>query len=183
MRRLIEQTTLTYGEIAARTGVGRASICRWTRDGGWKRPPFAPRATDTVPRARASAQLKRRTLAARLAALAERYIRELEQSADIDPDKLGEALELLKMAKVAARPRHGKRPRRDGAAAPPATLTHRGARSWNCASPTWTCTARPRAAVEDFLANRAPPAEKPRRERGRRLRRSDYHAWMMEKER
>ena len=41
----------------------------------------------------------------------------------------------------------------------------------------------PREAVDDFLANRAPPAEKPRRERGRRLRRSDYHAWMMEKER
>ena len=67
VRRLIEQTPLTYGEIAAKTGVGRASICRWTRDGGWQRPLFAPRATDTVPRARASAQLKRRTLAARLA--------------------------------------------------------------------------------------------------------------------
>jgi hypothetical protein len=69
VRELIEQTTLTYGQIAARTGVGRASICRWTRDGAWKRPPFAPRATDTVPRARASAHLKRRTLGARLAAL------------------------------------------------------------------------------------------------------------------
>ena len=46
VRRLIEQTTLTYGEIAARTGVGRASICRWTQDGAWKRPLFAPRATD-----------------------------------------------------------------------------------------------------------------------------------------
>ena len=55
MRRLIEQTPLTYGEIAAKTGVGRASICRWTRDGRWQRPVFAPRATDTVPRARASA--------------------------------------------------------------------------------------------------------------------------------
>ncbi len=64
VRRLIEDTTLTYGQIAARTGVGRASICRWTQDGAWKRPLFAPRATDTVPRARASAKLKRRTLAA-----------------------------------------------------------------------------------------------------------------------
>src|SRR6188472_2462142 len=58
VRRLVEQTTLTYGEIAQRTGVGRASICRWTRDGQWQRPVFAPRATDTVPRARASAHLK-----------------------------------------------------------------------------------------------------------------------------
>ena len=35
VRRLIEETALTYSEIAARTGVGRASICRWTRDGAW----------------------------------------------------------------------------------------------------------------------------------------------------
>src|SRR5262245_28905125 len=69
VRHLIEQTTLTYGEIAARTGVGRASICRWTVDGAWKRPLFAPRATDTIPRARASHKLRRRTLAARLTAL------------------------------------------------------------------------------------------------------------------
>jgi hypothetical protein len=74
VRRLIEQSLLTYTEIGARTGVGRASICRWTRDGGWKRPLFAPRATDTVPSARAGARLKARTLAARLAALAERAI-------------------------------------------------------------------------------------------------------------
>jgi hypothetical protein len=105
VRRLIEDTPLTYGEIAARTGVARASICRWTRDGSWRRHAFAPRATDTVPRARASARLKRRTLAARLDALAERAIRELEASASVDLDKLGEALELLKMARLAARPR------------------------------------------------------------------------------
>jgi len=54
VRRLVEQTTLTYGEIAQRTGVGRASICRWTREGGWQRPAFAPRATNTVPTARAA---------------------------------------------------------------------------------------------------------------------------------
>ena len=63
VRRLIEQTTLTYGEISKKTGVGRASICRWTRDGGWKRPLFAPRATDTVPTPRASQKLKLRKLA------------------------------------------------------------------------------------------------------------------------
>jgi hypothetical protein len=110
VRRLIEQSTLTYGEIAAKTGVGRASICRWTQDGGWKRPPFAPRATDTIPTARASAKLKMRTLAARLQALAERHIRALETSPRIDADKLGEALELLKMARLEAMGR--RRPRR-----------------------------------------------------------------------
>ena len=183
VRRLIEQTTLTYGEIAARTGVGRASICRWTRDGGWKRPPFAPRATDTIPAPRASAQLKRRTLAARLDALTERYIRELEQSTNIDPDKIGEALELLKMAKTAARPRHGKRPRRDSATAPPTTPDAPRRPVMELCLADVSLRHAPKEAVEDFLANRAPPAEKPRRERGRRFTRSDYHAWMLEKER
>jgi hypothetical protein len=52
VRDLVEGSVLTYSEIAARTGVRRASICRWTRDGKWQRPLFAPRATDTVPSAR-----------------------------------------------------------------------------------------------------------------------------------
>ena len=124
VRRLIEQTALTYGEIAAKTGVGRASICRWTRDGQWQRPVFAPRATDTVPRARASAQLKARTLHARLAALAERMIRELEDSARVDLEKLAEALELMKMAKLAARPRRPRGHRRQS----PADFRRRAAR-------------------------------------------------------
>jgi hypothetical protein len=109
VRRLIEQSTLTYAEIAARTGVGRASICRWTRDGGWQRPVFAPRATDTVPRERAGARLRRRTLAARLSALAERHVRELEESASVDPDKLMQALEVLKMARLEAMGRRRRR--------------------------------------------------------------------------
>jgi hypothetical protein len=109
VRRLIEQSTLTYGEIAKKTGVGRASICRWTRDGGWKRPVFAPRATDTVPRPRAGQKLKLRLLAERLRALAERHLRELEEAALVDPDKLMQALEVLKMARLEAMGR--KRPR------------------------------------------------------------------------
>jgi len=68
VRGLVEGSVLTYAEIAAKTGVACASICRWTRDGGWKRPLFAPRATDSVPSARAGARLKARTLHARLAA-------------------------------------------------------------------------------------------------------------------
>jgi hypothetical protein len=157
VRRLIEQTALTYGEIEKRTGVGRASICRWTRDGGWQRSPFAPRATDTVPRARASAKLKRRTLAARLQALAERYIRELEDSACVDPDKLGEALELLKMAKLAARPKRRRDPATAVAestqifdASPRAVL--KGLRSAGV-----QVERAPEQALEDFIASRAPP--------------------------
>ena len=71
LRRLIEQTTLTYREIAAKTGVPRRSFGRWARDGGWQRPLFAPRATDMVPTARAGRKLKLRLLAERLRTLAE----------------------------------------------------------------------------------------------------------------
>jgi hypothetical protein len=185
VRRLIEQTTQTYSEIAAKTGVGCASICRWTRDGGWQRPLFAPRATDTVPRERASARLKARTLAARLQALAERYIRELEDTPGVDLDKLGEALELMKMAKLAARP---KRRRAPGAAAADAGLA-----TWEVGARTAMRTMRaagvateraPEEALEDFISSRAPPREdlpRPRR-RGNRLRSDSYHAWMLERE-
>ena len=93
MRRLIEQTTLTYREIAAKTGVPRRSFGRWARDGGWQRPPFAPRATDTVPTVRAGRKLKLRLLAERLRTLAERYVRELEETPGVDLDKLMQALE------------------------------------------------------------------------------------------
>jgi len=180
VRRLIEQTTLTYGEIAAKTGVGRASICRWTRDGKWQRPIFAPRATDTVPSARAGARLKLRTLFARLAAQAERHIGELEAAASVDPDKLSEALELLKMAKLAARPRKRR---------PPAEVVDVGP-SWDAPARTVVRSLRaagidteraPEDALMDFIASRAPPPPKRRRQRGRRFTRADYHAWMMQK--
>jgi len=110
VRCLIETTVLTYGEISKQTGVGRASICRWTRDGGWQRPLFAPRATDTVPSARASQKLKLRKLAERLHALAERAVRELEAQPDVDIDRLMQALQVVKMARLEAMGR--RRPRR-----------------------------------------------------------------------
>jgi hypothetical protein len=109
VRRLVEQSTLSYGEIAARTGVGRASICRWTRGQGWKRPLFAPRATDTVPSVRAGARLKARMLGERLLALAERHVRELEAAEQVDVDKLVAALDVLKMARLAAMGRRRRR--------------------------------------------------------------------------
>jgi WD40 repeat protein len=60
VRHLIERTDLTYSEISAKTGVGRASICRWARGGKWQRPAHAPRATDMVPTLRAGRRLKLR---------------------------------------------------------------------------------------------------------------------------
>jgi hypothetical protein len=109
VRRLIEQTPLNYGEIAKKTGVGRASICRWTRDGAWQRHVFAPRATDTIPRPRAGQKLKLRLLAERLRTLAERYVRELEETPGVDLDRLVQALQVLKMARLEAMGRRRRR--------------------------------------------------------------------------
>ena len=179
VRRLIEQTVLTYGEIAARTGVGRASICRWTRDGGWKRPLFAPRATDTVPRERASAQLKRRTLAARLTALAERAIRELEASASVDLYALAEALELVKMAKLAARPRQRREPanKLEARLIAEAKIFDAGPRDVlrGLRAAGVRVERAPEEALEDFIASRAPPPK-------RLTRRQRQHKWMLERE-
>lgn len=109
VRRLIEHTTLTYSDISAKTGVGRASISRWSRDGKWLRPLDAPRATDRMPSERASRKLKQRKLAERLHALAERAIRELEQAPRVEIEALMQALQLLKMARVEAQGRRRRR--------------------------------------------------------------------------
>jgi hypothetical protein len=184
VRRLIETTVLTYGEIAAQTGVGRASICRWTRDGGWQRHPFAPRATDTIPRARASAKLKRRTLAARLQALAERYVREMEETPGADLDKLAEALELMKMAKVAARPRKrgkkaGEAEGDDAAASGEDEHYARAAMRELRAGGVETYRVGDEA-LEDFVASRAPLPERHKPARSHRARVVQEHARMME---
>jgi len=180
VRRLVEQTTLTYSQIAAKTGVGRASICRWTRDQNWQRPLFAPRATDTVPRARASARLRLRTLFARLAALAERHMRELEESANVDSEKLGEALELMKMAKLAARPRKRRArntPRPEPHEEPAQVLSRLQADGVNL-------DRAPRAALQDVIDSHAPPRDFPElRPRGQRSRRNSAHARLLEKDR
>ena len=180
VRRLIEQSTLNYRQIAARTGVSTGSISNWARDGGWKRPPFAPRACDTIPTPRATAKIKRRMLGARLQVLAERHLRELEESACVDPVKLGEALELLNMARLAANPRRRPR-RRPGEIAP-----QRPSRPIVELCVGGVALSRaPRAAVEDLLTNREPPPREAgqRRSSGRGSRREREHAWLMEKER
>jgi hypothetical protein len=177
VRRLIEQTTLNYRQIAARTGVSTGSISNWKRDGGWKRPPFAPRACDTIPTPRATMKLKRRMLGARLQALAERHIRELEESGSVDPVKLGEALELLTMARLAANPR--RRPKRPGEMAPEEASRP----IMQLCVGGVDLSRAPRAAVEDFLANRERPPEKDLPPRGsRRSRRWREHARMRARE-
>jgi hypothetical protein len=211
VRRLIEQTALTYGEIAKRSGVGRASICRWTRDGGWQRPVFAPRATDTVPRPRAGQKLKLRLLAERLRTLAERYVRELEEAPHVDLDRLVQALEVVKMARLAAMGRKRRRrsssspfvPAQAGTQGPQAheqaALDSRvrgnergepcdpGARAAlleNLRAAGVHVERAPPAALEDFIASHAPPREEPvLRQKGRYSKRNREHARMLERDR
>src|SRR4051812_12113174 len=78
VRHLVETTLLTYAEIAQRTGVLRATIWKWSKTRKWMRPCFAPRWTHTVPTWRAGRTRRRRMLALRLVALAERTVRALE---------------------------------------------------------------------------------------------------------
>jgi uncharacterized protein YerC len=102
VRELIEHTALTYEQIKARTGVDTGTISCWARDGGWARPLDAPRASDRVPTVRAGRRLKLRKLASRLQWMAERYVEKLEETPVIDIDKLMQALQVLKMARLEA---------------------------------------------------------------------------------
>ncbi|MEA2940988.1 MAG: hypothetical protein QOD09_1517 [Bradyrhizobium sp.] len=107
VRHLIEHTDLTYKKIAAKTGVTTGSISLWRRDGGWQRPPTAPRAFDRAPSWRASPRLKRRMLAIRLEALAHRHVGELEAAPRVDVKALMQALQVVKMARLQAMGRRG----------------------------------------------------------------------------
>jgi hypothetical protein len=92
--------------------------------------------------------------------------------------KLGEALELLNMARLAARPR--RRPkRRPGENAPEQASSPMGQL---CVGGVDLSRA-PRAAVEDFLANRERPPEQGLPPRGRDSKRKQAHWWLMQKER
>jgi len=181
VRKLIEESTLTYGEIAARTGTSPAGISRRMKTGSWKRPLFAPRSMASVPTPRASVRFKHRELAARLTALADRYVRELEETPEVDLDKLGQALELMKMARLAMMRRTPRRAE--------AMMLGELMRPIDelCAIGVDLHRA-PRPAVDDFLENRAEPRKEdlPPRSRGRGnaryLTREQRHRRMLERE-
>jgi hypothetical protein len=181
VRRLFEQTTLTYEQISARTGVALASISRWSQAGSWKRPLFAPFAMDTVKTPRAIGNLRHRMLATRLTRLADRYIRELEDTPGVDLEKLGQALELWKMARLATMRRTPRRTEAivSGELMRPIIEL--------CAAGVELSRA-PREALNDFLENRAKPRaeDRPPRSRGRGnpryLTRAQRHARMVEGE-
>jgi hypothetical protein len=113
--------------------------------------------------------------------LADRYVRELEEAPAIDLDRLGQALELLRMARLAMMRRT---PRRVKAAMlgepmrPIAELCVAGV----------ALHRAPREAIDDFLQNRAEPRKEdlPPRSRGRGnaryFTRAQRHRRMLERE-
>jgi hypothetical protein len=111
VKHLFEQTAMSYREIRAKTGVTIFSIMLWARDGGWQRPPDAPRAAGLAGHRRASRRWKLRKLGIQLEALAERHVRELEDAPRVDVDRVMQALQVLKMARLQAQGRRGRRHR------------------------------------------------------------------------
>jgi len=185
VRRLIETTTMTYREISRRTGVPYTNISRWANEGNWTRPPFAPRAPDTVPRWRARANLRRRTLAARIDRLTERRLAELEAAPGVDLAGLREAIELIKLGTLADRPHTGRH--RTAEVASELDEPQARARVIADLRANGVDIARaPSEALADFIESCA-PGPKPRhdpalRERGRYSRRNKEHARMMGRE-
>jgi hypothetical protein len=187
VRHLIEHTDLSYKQIEAKTGVNRGSISLWARDGGWQRPPTAPRALDTAPDWRASPRLKQRRLAIRLEALAHRHVRELEAAPRVDVERLMQALQLLKMARLQAMGRRGCGHRwpdppgsggwklaRDNAIHAVLKEMRRGGVDLDRA---------PQEAVEMLIEANTPVEDGPAlRKRGSRSWRNRDHAWLREKE-
>ena len=107
VRELVEGTTLSRAEIAARTGISLSTVSVWMRKHGWRRPLDAYRCTRLVAidRAGLGAPLAAgfRRIAAgfrRIAALAEREAERMAATPDGDPDA---AKAMRRLAKAAAR--------------------------------------------------------------------------------
>ena len=111
VKHLFEQTAMSYHAIRAKTGVSIFSIMLWARDGGWQRPPDAPRANGLAGRRRTSRRWKLRKLGIQLEALADRHVRELEDAPRVDVERVMQALQVLKMARLQAQGRRGRRHR------------------------------------------------------------------------
>jgi transcriptional regulator with XRE-family HTH domain len=112
VRLFYERSTLTYAEIARRTGVSPASVSRYAQAGGWRRPPGAPKAT-AFANGLPSPRLKGRMLARRLRDLCGRYLDDMERQPDPrDMPDCDAVLAMLRMAREAER----RKPRRPLAA-------------------------------------------------------------------
>ncbi len=100
VRHLLETTTLSQMEIARRTGVKQATISVWSRHNRWMRPLGAPLNPAIASLWRIGPAMKLSLLTGRLVEIAERMTRELEENPDTDIDKLMQALQAVRMARV-----------------------------------------------------------------------------------
>jgi hypothetical protein len=187
VRHLIEHTALSYKEIAAKTGVSRYSIHCWKRDGKWVRPLDAPRASDRVPTYRASRRLKLRKLADQLQTLAEHYVRELEETPGVDLDKLTQALQVLRMARLEVMGNRGRRRPWIGPAVSGAWKAERDNAIYTALKEMRRggvdLDRAPKEALDLLIDANTPPEDFPElRTKGKHSRRNKYHAWMREKE-
>jgi hypothetical protein len=177
VRRLIENTALTYGQIRMATGVSLCSISRWARDGEWVRPLDAPRASDRVPTFRASRKLRLRKLGGRLQAIAERYVRELEETPGVDLDKLMQAVQLLRMTRLEAQSNRRRHPLFGVARTGPWTISYEEA----CRTALKELRRggididrAPKQALDLVIAAKVPPEDTGWRERETRPRKSEH---------
>ena len=147
-------------------------------------PAFAPRSTDMVPRWRASIRLRRRTLADRLLGLSERWVCELEAQPGVDFARLREALELLKLTKIATLPKY-PRHRVGDASDSLSTDTARARVIADLRARGVDIARTPSEALADFVESCAPgpkPKEDPAlKERGRYSKRNRQHARMLQR--
>jgi len=100
VRYLLETTTLPQMEIARRTGVRQPTISVWLWHNGWMRPLGAPLNPAIRSLWRIGPAMKLSLLIGRLVAVAERMTRELEDNPDTDINKLMQAVQAVRMARV-----------------------------------------------------------------------------------
>ena len=100
VRHLLENTTLPQMKIARMTGVKQATISVWMRHNRWFRPLGAPLNPTVKSLWRFGPAMKLSLLTGRLLAVAERMTRELEENPDTDIDKLMQAVQAVRMARV-----------------------------------------------------------------------------------
>ncbi|WP_204216815.1 helix-turn-helix domain-containing protein [Microvirga pudoricolor] len=95
IRAYVEKTTLSYREIAARTGTSAATVSRRAKAGGWARPGAEPLEHFTEEGRR---RLRRHALAERLMRQTERCVERLEQAPAPEPAEIRRALRLARAA-------------------------------------------------------------------------------------
>jgi hypothetical protein len=138
-----------------------------------------------VPTVRAGRKLKLRLFAERLRTLAERYVRELEETPGVDLDKLMQALEVVKMARLAAMGSRRRRRPAEASADSFKTLDApaRAALMEDLRAAGVRVEHAPPAALEDFIASHAAPRAEPvLRQKGRYSKHNREHARLLERE-